>query len=118
MTQFIEPQSQVTVLIAPHDDQSALVATKNGATAESDKSKKRRRKKTDLPPTHPALVKLTLIDAKQFAVARGVSLSRLYELVRVGEAPQPDLREPRCVRWRLGTIETYLEGLATAGTAA
>lgn len=97
----------------------SAVCAKGAASLTTDATEKRarRRKKSDLPPTHPALVKLTLVDAKAFAVARGVSLSRLYELVRTGEAPQPDVREPRCVRWYLGTIQAHLESLAQRAAA-
>lgn len=44
-----------------------------------------------------------------------MSLSSWHELVRVGEAPQPVIRAPRCTRWRLADVRQFLIDRAAAG---
>lgn len=41
--------------------------------------------------------------------------SKFLELVRLGEAPQPALRQPRCTRWRWSDIQAWLDQLAGRG---
>jgi len=43
--------------------------------------------------------------------------SRFLEAVKLGEAPQPALRAPRCTRWRWGDIRQWLDQLANREAA-
>jgi predicted DNA-binding transcriptional regulator AlpA len=56
-----------------------------------------------------------LIDAKGVAAAGCMSISKWYELVRSGEAPQPVIRRQRFTRWRVVDIRAFLLSLATNG---
>lgn len=64
--------------------------------------------KIDLPPIPPALADVAMIDGPQCAAAGGISLSSWHELVRLKEAPQPVIRQPRYTRWRLSDIRAWL----------
>jgi predicted DNA-binding transcriptional regulator AlpA len=56
-----------------------------------------------------ALQDVALVDAPTCAAAAGCGLTRWFELVRRGEAPQPAIRRPRYTRWRLAEVRTWLE---------
>ena len=44
--------------------------------------------------------------------ASSLGRSKLYELLKAGEAPPPDVRlSARCVRWRAGTVRTWLRSM-------
>jgi predicted DNA-binding transcriptional regulator AlpA len=43
--------------------------------------------------------------------------SKFLEMVKLGEAPQPAFRAPRCTRWRLGDVLAWLDQLAGRGAA-
>lgn len=64
--------------------------------------------KIDLPAVPPALADVSLIDGPTCASAGGMSISSWHEAVRVGSAPQPVLRQPRCTRWRLADVRAWL----------
>lgn len=64
--------------------------------------------KIDLPPVPPALADVALIDGPTCASAGGFSLSTWHELVRLKEAPQPVIRQPRFTRWRLEDVRAFL----------
>lgn len=63
----------------------------------------------------PELADVALIDAPRIAAAACMSLSTWHELVRVGMAPQPAIRAPRCTRWRLADVRAWLIERATRG---
>lgn len=71
--------------------------------------------KTDLPPVPSALADVALIDGPTAAAAGAMSLSSWHELVRIGEAPQPAIRAPRCTRWRLIDVRQFLIDRASVG---
>lgn len=103
-----------------HANATALhtaLATQQAQADGSKDRKKRHRKKTDLPPVHPALADYALIDGPQCAAAAGCSISEWRERVRTGEAPAPVMRTTRCTRWRIVDIKTYLEGIAQSAAA-
>jgi predicted DNA-binding transcriptional regulator AlpA len=64
--------------------------------------------KTDLPPIPSALADVALIDGPTCAASASMSLSSWHELVRTGEAPQPVIRQPRCTRYRMADVRTWL----------
>lgn len=64
--------------------------------------------KTDLPAIPAVLADVALIDGPTCAAASGISLSAWSDLVRVGAAPHPVIRRPRCTRWRLADIRAWL----------
>lgn len=69
----------------------------------------------DLPA---GLADLALVDAKTAAAAASLSLSQWYELVASGQAPQPAFRRPRCTRWRLTDVRSWLREFAAQGGTA
>jgi predicted DNA-binding transcriptional regulator AlpA len=71
--------------------------------------------KADLPPVPAALADVALVDGPSCAAACGMSLSSWLELVRIGEAPQPVVRQPRFTRWRMQEIRVYLLERASRG---
>jgi predicted DNA-binding transcriptional regulator AlpA len=64
--------------------------------------------KTSLPPVPAVLADVAMIDGPTGAAAGGISLSSWHELVRLKEAPQPLIRRPRCTRWRVADVRTWL----------
>ena len=72
--------------------------------------------KAKLPPVPAGLADVSLIDAKACASAAGVSTSTWLELVRTGRAPAPAIRAPRCTRWALSTVRTWLIERAAQGS--
>lgn len=54
------------------------------------------------------LVDVALVDGPGCASAAGISVSKWNELVRIGEAPQPAFRAPRCTRWRVAAVRDWL----------
>jgi len=64
--------------------------------------------KTALPPIPAALADVAHIDGPTCAAAAGLSLSSWHELVRIKDAPQPVIRQPRCTRWRLADVRAWL----------
>jgi hypothetical protein len=71
--------------------------------------------KTDLPPVPSSLADVALIDGPTAAAAGAMSLSSWHELVRVGAAPKPAIRAPRCTRWRLVDVRQFLINRASSG---
>jgi predicted DNA-binding transcriptional regulator AlpA len=69
--------------------------------------------KADLPPVPAALADVAFIDGPTCAAAGGMSLSSWHELVRIKEAPQPAIRQPRCTRWRLADVRAWLVARAS-----
>lgn len=69
-------------------------------------------RKSDLPEVPAALSDVALIDAPACAAASGISISQWLEQVRVGRAPKPAFRAPRCTRWRLSDVRQHLINLA------
>lgn len=41
--------------------------------------------------------------------------SRFLEAVRLGEAPKPAFKAPRCTRWRWADVRAWLDALAADG---
>lgn len=79
--------------------------------------------KTLTPPKYsrPALSIATddaaLLSISALVSASSLSRTRIYELLKAGEAPPPDVRlSARCVRWRAGTVRTWLRGMGCAAT--
>lgn len=64
--------------------------------------------KTDLPPVPAALADVAMIDGPTCAAACGISISSWLDLVRAGKAPAPVIRQPRCTRWRMADVRTWL----------
>lgn len=57
----------------------------------------------------------TLLSILEIAAPNGPApyrRSRFLAAVAAGTAPQPVMREPRCVRWRWGDIQKWLDSLA------
>lgn len=57
----------------------------------------------------------TLLSIHEVTAPRGPApyrRTKFLELVARGEAPAPVMRAPRCVRWRWGDIQMWLERLA------
>lgn len=52
---------------------------------------------------------VALIDAKTAAAVGQMSISKWYDEVRLGKAPQPAIREPRFTRWRQADVLRYWE---------
>jgi predicted DNA-binding transcriptional regulator AlpA len=72
--------------------------------------------KADLPPIPAALADVAMIDAPSIASAAGISISLFHDLVRLREAPPPVIRAPRCTRWLLADVRTWLIERAALGT--
>ena len=72
--------------------------------------------KSELPAIPLALVDVALIDGPAAAAVGSISLSQWYDLVRRTEAPQPVVREPRCTRWRLIDVRTWLVARSAQAT--
>ena len=66
------------------------------------------RKPTARAVTPPALADVALIDGPTAAAAACISISAWHELVRKGDAPSPAFRRPRCTRWRLADVKSWL----------
>jgi predicted DNA-binding transcriptional regulator AlpA len=64
--------------------------------------------KIDLPPVPLALQDVAHIDGPTCAAAAGNSLSSWHKLVRLKQAPQPVIRQPRFTRWRLADVRAWL----------
>ena len=58
------------------------------------------------------LAEVALIDAPTCAAVGKMSISWWHDEVRVGRAPQPVIRKPRCTRWRLSDVRDFWLGLA------
>lgn len=62
---------------------------------------------------------LALLPISALVDASSRCRSQLYADIRVGKAPEPDVRlGPRCVRWRAGTVRAWLKGLVEDRQAA
>lgn len=72
-------------------------------------------RKRDLPAVPPALADVAFVDAPTCAAAAGLSISSWHDLVREGVAPAPAFRAPRCTRWRIADVRTWLIERAVAG---
>ena len=53
------------------------------------------------------LAHVALIDAQTCATAGHMSRSWWHEQVRIGAAPAPVIRRPRCTRWRLVDVADF-----------
>lgn len=62
------------------------------------------------------LADVALIDATTCAAAGAMSLSWWHEAVRLGQAPAPAIRKPRCTRWRLSDVRAFWEAFAQQAT--
>ncbi|MDE2395488.1 MAG: hypothetical protein KGM91_08605 [Burkholderiales bacterium] len=60
---------------------------------------------------------MALIDAPTSAAAGGMSVSWWHDKVRLGEAPQPAVRQARCTRWRLADVLAFWQAFADKGQA-
>lgn len=58
-------------------------------------------------PLPPDLADVALIDAPTCAAAGDMSVSWWHEEVRVGRAPRPVIRKPRCTRWRMADVRQF-----------
>jgi predicted DNA-binding transcriptional regulator AlpA len=58
-------------------------------------------------PLPAALADVAMIDAATCAATGSMSVSWWLEKVRVGEAPQPAIREVRSTRWRLADVREF-----------
>ena len=63
-----------------------------------------------------ALQAVALISAKSAAAVGEMGVSWWHNKVAAGIAPQPVIREVRCVRWRLADVLAFWEARATAGS--
>lgn len=69
-------------------------------------------------PAVPAnLADVALIEATTCAAAGAMSVSWWHEAVRMGRAPAPVIRQPRCTRWRLSDVRAFWEAFAQQGNA-
>lgn len=59
---------------------------------------------TSLPAN---LAVVALIDASTCAAVGAMSLSWWHEQVRIGNAPAPVMRKPRCTRWRASDVHSF-----------
>lgn len=75
-------------------------------------------RKSDLPAVPPALADVAVTAAPAIAAAAALSLSKWLELVRLGDAPQPVIREPRYTRWLVTDIRRWLVERSERGSAA
>ncbi len=70
-------------------------------------------------PTVPAvpanLADVALIEATTCAAAGAMSVSWWHEAVRLGRAPAPVIRQPRCTRWRLADVRAFWQAFAQQG---
>lgn len=64
----------------------------------------------------PELIDVALIDGATAARACGLSMSQWYSLVSTGDAPQPVIRRPRCSRWRVTDLRSWLHDAAARGS--
>ena len=88
------------------------------STHEAGTDAAKARKKPTRPHVPAALVDVALIDGPTSAATGDVSISQWHELVRIREAPQPVIREPRCTRWRLIDVRNYWAERAARGVNA
>jgi predicted DNA-binding transcriptional regulator AlpA len=58
------------------------------------------------------LADVALIEATTCAAAGAMSVSWWHDAVRLGRAPAPAIRKPRCTRWRLSEVRAFWEALA------
>lgn len=68
--------------------------------------------KQDLPSVPSTMADIALVDAATAAAPGGVSISWWHERVRIGEAPAPAVRLPRCTRWRLEDVRQFWKKFA------
>lgn len=66
----------------------------------------------------PELVEVALVCAKTAAASADMSLSKWYDGVREGTAPQPVIRQHRYTRWRLADIRQWLLDRASSAPAS
>lgn len=59
----------------------------------------------------PRLRSCVMLQADQVAELLGVSSRSVWRMAAAGDIPAPVKIGPRLVRWRLATLERYLEGL-------
>ena len=71
----------------------------------------------DLPAIPNALTDVAMINAKTAAAAGSMSISQFLELVRIKDAPQPVIRQPRFTRWNLMAVRAWLIERASQHTA-
>lgn len=74
------------------------------------------KRKTHLPAVPAALADVALIDGPTCAAAAGLSLSAWQALVSEGSAPAPAFRAPRCTRWRMSDVRSWLIARAATGS--
>ena len=87
-------------MTAPHPIASTIAGPTHGTTSTA-------------PLSAPsALADVALIGAQAIAAAASISVSHFHELVRQGVAPQPAFRAPRCTRWRLADVRSWLVSFA------
>jgi hypothetical protein len=70
------------------------------------------------PQPFPAdLAAVALIDAPVCAAAGAMSVSWWLEQVRIGKAPEPAVRMPRCTRWLAAEVAQFWTDFAAKGRA-
>ena len=68
-------------------------------------------------PLPANLADVALIDAPTCAAAGDMSVSWWHEEVRIGRAPAPAIRRPRCTRWRLADVAAFWINFASGNEA-
>jgi hypothetical protein len=63
------------------------------------------------------LAEVALVDVLTCAATGDVSASWWHEKVRIGEAPAPAIRAPRCTRWRAVEVATFWREFAAKAAA-
>jgi hypothetical protein len=68
-------------------------------------------------PLPADLAAVALIDAPTCAAVGDMSVSWWHEAVRIGLAPAPAIRKPRCTRWRLQEVSAFWFNFAADAAA-
>lgn len=63
------------------------------------------------------LADVALVEATTCAAAGAMSVSWWHEAVRLGRAPAPVIRQPRCTRWKLSDVRAFWEAFARQGSS-
>ena len=71
--------------------------------------------KSNARPLPVSLAEVALIDAAMCAAAGAMSVSWWHEQVRLGHAPPPTIRRPRCTRWRLVDVSAFWARISAEG---